>query len=138
MRSCARLPSATYSRMRSDATPAINRSATFVGVRLFVTREGSSTVEPRAANLPAINAAAAASPVLVQEGIEQDPVAFPNGITRAHVSFITRNLYLIKVSRPVAWLSQLWLLRRWEIILGLCPRITSPKQTNAGNDQNRQ
>ena len=101
-------------------------------------REGFSTVEARAANLAAINAAAATSSIFVQEGIEQDPVAFPNGITRAHMPFITRDLGVIKVSSPVAWLSQLWLLRRWEIILGFCRRITFPKQTNAGNDRNRQ
>ena len=60
-----------------------------------------------------INAAAAGSPVVEQPGIEQDPVAFPNGVTRPHMPFITRRLGLIKVSSPVAWLSQLWLLRRW-------------------------
>ena len=78
-----------------------------------MTWEGFSTVEARTANLAAINAAAAASPVLVQECIGYDTVALPNGITRPHMPFITRDLGLVKVSSPVAWLSQLWLLRRW-------------------------
>ena len=79
-----------------------------------MTREGFSAVEARTANLAAINAGAAASPEIVQECIGYDTVALPKGITRPHMSFITRDLELIKVSIPVAWLSQLWLfLRVW-------------------------
>jgi len=74
-----------------------------------VTWEGIRTAEVRTPNFAETNAAAAGSTIVEQPGIEQDPVAFPNGVTRPHMPFITRHLGLIKVSSPVAWLSQLWL-----------------------------
>jgi hypothetical protein len=101
-----------------------------------VTGEGFSTVEACAPNLAKIDATAAGSPVIEQPGIEKNSFAFPNGVTRTHTSLVTRDLRLIKVSSPIAWLSQPWLLRRWQI--GLRPGVASPKQINAGNGRNRQ
>src|ERR1041385_5700503 len=81
-------------------------------------------------DLTFINAAAARPPIIVKEGIHQDPVARPNRVARLHRSLVTGNLRVVEIGGPIARLCQLW--------LGLCVRVKFPKQTNTSNEQKHQ
>lgn len=103
-----------------------------------MTGKGLNAGDVGPTNLAYINASAACSPVLAQEGVDQHPIVQPNRVTRSHGPLITRCLSLIEVSRPIAWLSQPWLFRIWQITEGLCPGVTFPKQVTARNERNHQ